>query len=38
MLCFNGVDDVSISKRPGHTQVSTTANICTHTIEFLKKQ
>ena len=32
MLYFNGVDDVSISKRLGHAQVSTTANIYAHVI------
>lgn len=33
ILYFNGVDSVSISKRLGHTQVSTTANIYAHVIE-----
>lgn len=33
MLYFNGVDSVSISKRLGHAQVSTTANIYAHVIE-----
>ena len=33
MLYFNGVDDVSISKRLGHAQVSTTANIYAHVME-----
>lgn len=33
MLYFNGVDSVSISKRLGHAQVSTTANIYSHVIE-----
>ena len=33
LLYFNGVDSVSISKRLGHTQVSTTANIYAHVIE-----
>ena len=33
MLYFNGVDDVSISKRLGHAQVSTTSNIYAHVIE-----
>ena len=33
MLYFNGVDSVSISKRLGHVQVSTTANIYAHVIE-----
>lgn len=32
MLYFNGVDSVSISKRLGHAQVSTTANIYAHVI------
>lgn len=30
MLYFNDVDNVSISKRLGHAQVSTTANIYAH--------
>lgn len=30
MLYFNGVDSVSISKRLGHAQVSTTADIYAH--------
>ena len=33
MLCFNGVDSVSISKRLGHAQVSTTASIYAHVME-----
>lgn len=33
ILYFNGVDSVSISKRLGHAQVSTTANIYAHVIE-----
>jgi len=33
MLYFNGVDSVSISKRLGHSQVSTTANIYAHVME-----
>lgn len=33
MLYYNGVDSVSISKRLGHAQVSTTANIYSHVIE-----
>ena len=33
MLYFKGVDSVSISKRLGHAQVSTTANIYAHVIE-----
>ncbi len=32
MLYFNGVDSVSISKRLGHAQVSTTADIYAHVI------
>ena len=32
MLYFNGVDSVSISKRLGHAQVSTTANIYAHVL------
>lgn len=33
MLYFHGVDSVSISKRLGHAQVSTTANIYAHVLE-----
>lgn len=33
MLYFKGVDSVSISKRLGHAQVSTTANIYAHVME-----
>ena len=33
MLYFHGVDSVSISKRLGHAQVSTTANIYAHVME-----
>lgn len=33
MLYFNGVDSVSISKRLGHAQVSTTANIYAHVMQ-----
>lgn len=33
LLYFNGVDSVSISKRLGHAQVSTTANIYAHAME-----
>lgn len=33
MLYFNGVDTISISKRLGHAQPSTTANIYAHVIE-----
>ncbi len=38
MLYFNGVDSVSISKRLGHAQVSTTANIYAHIIEGADKR
>ena len=38
MLYFNGVDSVSISKRLGHAQVSTTANIYAHVMEEADKQ
>lgn len=33
LLYFNGVDSVSISKRLGHAQVSTTANIYAHVMK-----
>ena len=33
MLYYNDVDSVSISKRLGHAQVSTTSNIYAHVIE-----
>lgn len=33
ILYYNGVDSVSISKRLGHAQVSTTANIYAHVME-----
>lgn len=33
MLYFNGMDSVTISKRLGHAQVSTTANIYAHVME-----
>lgn len=33
MLYYNGIDSVSISKRLGHAQVSTTANIYAHVME-----
>lgn len=33
MLYFNGVDSVTISKRLGHAQVSTTADIYAHVME-----
>ena len=32
MLYFNGVDSVSISKRLGHSKVSTTTDIYAHVI------
>ena len=38
MLYYNGVDSVSISKRLGHAQVSTTANIYAHVIESADKK
>lgn len=38
MLYFNGVDSVSIAKRLGHAQVSTTANIYAHVMEAADKQ
>lgn len=38
MLYFNGIDSVSISKRLGHAQVSTTANIYAHVIEEADKK
>ena len=38
LLYFNGVDSVSISKRLGHAQVSTTANIYAHIIEEADKR
>lgn len=38
MLYFNQVDSVSISKRLGHAQVSTTANIYSHVIAEADKQ
>ena len=38
MLYFNHVDNVSISKRLGHAQVSTTANIYAHVIAAADKQ
>ena len=37
LLYFNGVDSVSISRRLGHAQVSTTANIYAHVIEEADK-
>lgn len=38
MLYFNGMDSVSISKRLGHAQVSTTANIYAHVMEEADKK
>ena len=38
MLYFNGADSVSISKRLGHAQVSTTANIYAHVMEEADQQ
>lgn len=38
MLYFNGVDSVSISKRLGHAQVSTTANIYAHVMKAADQQ
>lgn len=38
MLYFNGIDSVSISKRLGHAQVSTTANIYAHVLEEADKR
>ena len=38
LLYFNGVDSVSISKRLGHAQVSTTANIYAHVMEEADKR
>ena len=38
MLYYNGMDSVSISKRLGHAQVSTTANIYAHQIEEADKK
>lgn len=38
MLYYNGVDSVSISKRLGHAQVSTTANIYAHVMESADKK
>lgn len=37
MLYYNGVDSVSISKRLGHAQVSTTSDIYAHVIEQADK-
>ena len=38
MLYFNDMDSVSISKRLGHAQVSTTANIYAHVMEAADKK
>lgn len=38
LLYFNGVDSVSISKRLGHSQVSTTASIYAHVMEEADKK
>lgn len=38
ILYFNGADSVSISRRLGHAQVSTTANIYAHVIEKADKE
>lgn len=38
LLYFNGMDSVSISKRLGHAQVSTTANIYAHVMEEADKK
>lgn len=38
MPYFNGVDSVSISKRLGHAQVSTTANIYAHVMEVAEQR
>ena len=38
MLYYNGVDSVSISKRLGHAQVSTTADIYAHVMEQADKK
>lgn len=38
ILYYNGVDSVSISKRLGHAQVSTTANIYAHVMEEADKR
>lgn len=38
LLYFNGVDSVSISKRLGHAQVSTTVNIYAHVMEAADKK
>ena len=38
MLIYNRVDPVSVSKRLGHSQVSTTTDIYAHVIEEADKQ
>lgn len=38
LFCFNGVDSISISKRLGHAQPSTTTNIYAHIIEEADKK
>lgn len=38
ILYFNGVDSISISKRLGHAQPSTTTNIYAHIIEEADKK
>lgn len=38
LLIFNGMDSVSISKRLGHSQVSTTTNIYAHVMEEADKR
>ena len=38
MLIYNHVDPVSVSKRLGHSQVSTTTDIYAHVIEEADKQ
>ena len=38
MLYFGGMDSVSISKRLGHAQISTTANIYAHVVEEADRQ
>ena len=38
MLSFNGIDSVSISRRLGHAQTSTTLNIYTHALDSKDKQ
>ena len=38
MLLYNQMDAVSVSKRLGHAQPSTTANIYAHVIEEVDKR